>query len=119
MKEGDKVLIKQKSTTTKPPWDLKPYKVTKIIKSTITAGRDGDKVTRNTKHWKLTKARPKELQTEPQRREASPVGRKENTTHRGYETRSMRKATPYDFHKYDFDLKKRKVAQRYQGYRRR
>ena len=36
---GDKVLVKQEKTTTKPPWDPNPYKVTKVKGTKITASR--------------------------------------------------------------------------------
>ena len=64
-KEGDKVLIKQKKTTNKPPFDPKPYTITKVEGMQITAER-GDKIrVRNKAKWKLIKDRPSRLQPRP------------------------------------------------------
>ena len=64
-KEGDKVLIKQKKTTIKPPFDPKPYTITKVEGMQITAER-GDKIrVRNKAKWKLIKDRPSRLQPRP------------------------------------------------------
>ena len=64
-KEGDRVLIKQKKTTTKPPFDPKPYTITKVEGMQVTAER-GDKIrVRNKAKWKLVKERPSRLQPRP------------------------------------------------------
>jgi len=75
---GDKVLIKQQSTTTKPPYDPKPYVVTKVKGTQITAVR-GEKVrVRNMAKCKLLVERPSHLsrkvhQHGSQRNESSDV----------------------------------------------
>ena len=62
---GDKVQIKQKKTTTQPPFDPKPYKITEVEGVQVTAKR-GDKImTRNKAKWKLVKERPIRLQPTP------------------------------------------------------
>ena len=64
-KIGDKVLIKQKKTTTKPPFDPKPYIITEVEGMQVTAKR-GDKIkVRNKAKWKLVKERPARLQPTP------------------------------------------------------
>ena len=64
-KEGDRVLIKQKKTTVKPPFDPKPYTITKVEGMQVTAER-GDKIrVRNKAKWKLVKERPSRLQPVP------------------------------------------------------
>ena len=64
-KEGDRVLIKQKKTTTEPPFDPKPYTITKVEGIQVTAER-GDKTrVRNKAKWKLVKERPRRLQPRP------------------------------------------------------
>ena len=47
LKEGDKVMIRQKSTTTKPPWNPAPYTITKVMKAKVYAERDGETKERN------------------------------------------------------------------------
>ena len=42
LKEGDKVMIRQKSTTTKPPWNPSPYTITKVLKTKVYAEREGE-----------------------------------------------------------------------------
>ena len=62
IKEGDRVLVAQKKTTTKPPFDPKPYKVTEVKGSQIVVER-GDKTrVRNMGKVKLLKPRPDRLQ---------------------------------------------------------
>ena len=62
-KMGDKVLIHQKTTTTKPPYDPDPYTVTQIKGTQITATRRGQQMTRNMDKWKILKDRPLHLRT--------------------------------------------------------
>ena len=50
---GDMVLIKQKKSTIKPPWDPKPYRVEKVVNTQIHANRDGRKKVRNVQKCKL------------------------------------------------------------------
>ena len=64
-KVGDKVQIKQKKTTTQPPFDPKPYKITEVEGVQVTAKR-GDKImTRHKGKWKLVRERPIRLQPTP------------------------------------------------------
>ena len=62
-KVGDKVLIHQKNTTTKPPYDPDPYTVTQIKGTQITATRRGQQMTRIVDKWKFLKDRPLHLRT--------------------------------------------------------
>ena len=57
-KVGDKVLIHQKKTTTKLPYDPDPFTVTQI-----TATRRGQQMTRIVDKWKFLKDRPLHLRT--------------------------------------------------------
>ena len=57
-KVGDTVLLHQKKTTTKPPYDPDPFTVTIIQGTQITATRRGKVVTRNVDKWKILKKRP-------------------------------------------------------------
>ena len=57
LQEEDLVLLKQKSTTKKTPWNPDPYVVKKAIKATITVERDGEEVTRNARKWKKIRQR--------------------------------------------------------------
>ena len=66
-KEGDKVLIHQKKTTTKPPYNPDPYTVTQIKGTQITAIRRGSHMTRNVDKWKILKNRALHLRTLGQR----------------------------------------------------
>ena len=58
---GDKVLIKQTKTTTKPPFDPSPYNVTQVKGNRITAQRHDKKRVRDKNHVKLLKDRPNYL----------------------------------------------------------
>ena len=62
-KVGDKVLIHQKKTTTKPPYNQDPYTVGQIKGTKITATRRGQQMTRNVVKWKILKERPLHLRT--------------------------------------------------------
>ena len=62
-KVGDKVLIHQKKTTTKPPYNPDPYTVMQIKGTQITASRRGQQMTRNVDKWKILKDRPLHLRT--------------------------------------------------------
>ena len=55
---GDNILIKQQKTTTKPPYDPKPYTVTKVKGTQITAVRGDQVKLRNAAKCKLLKDRP-------------------------------------------------------------
>ena len=61
---GDKVLIKQQKTTVKPPFDPKPYCVTEVKGTQVTAVRGRQKKVRNKEKVKVLKDRPKYLQGE-------------------------------------------------------
>ena len=56
IKVGDQVLVKQNKTTTRPPWDPKPYLVVKVKQSKIFLERDGRSQVRNIKKCKLLKS---------------------------------------------------------------
>ena len=60
-KVGDKVLIHQKKTTTKPPYDPDPYTVTQIKGTQITSTRRGQQMTRNVDKLKILRDRPLHL----------------------------------------------------------
>lgn len=62
IKEGDKVMIKQEKTTVKPPFDPKPFTVTKVRGSQVTAERGSKVRVRNKAKVKLIKNRPEHLQ---------------------------------------------------------
>ena len=57
-KLGDTVLLHQRKTTTKPPYDPDPFIVTHTQGTQITATRRGKEVTRNVDKWKILKDRP-------------------------------------------------------------
>ena len=63
---GDTVLLHQKKTTTKPPFNPDPYTVTEVRDTKITAERRGEYVTRNVDKWKILKDRPRYLRTTTQ-----------------------------------------------------
>ena len=58
---GDKVLVKQRKTTVKPPFDPDYYIVTEVRSTKITGERRGKIKTRNAEKWKLYKERPAHL----------------------------------------------------------
>ena len=64
-KKGDKVLIKQNKTTIKPPFDPKPYTITKVEGMQVTAKRGDTVRVRNKARQKLVKERPSRLQPVP------------------------------------------------------
>ena len=43
MKPGDLIMIQQRKTTTKPPWDPSPYTITEVKGSQVKAEREGVK----------------------------------------------------------------------------
>ena len=55
------MLIRQKKTTIRPPWNPDPYTITKVKGSQITATRGEEKKVRNVKKFKLLKERPANL----------------------------------------------------------
>lgn len=61
---GDRILIKQQKTSTKPPFDPQPYTVTKVKGTQITASRGDQVKVRNAAKCKLLQARPKHLTTQ-------------------------------------------------------
>ena len=58
---GDKILIRQQKTPTKPPSYSSPYQVTQINGNRITAQRHNQKQVRDKNHIKLVKDRPNYL----------------------------------------------------------
>ena len=59
--EGDKVLIKQNKSTTRPPFDQTPFHVIKVKGSQLTMKRENQKRTRDKGHIKLVKEHPPHL----------------------------------------------------------
>ena len=53
MVTGDRVLIKQKKTSIKPPFDPKPYTITEVKGTQVTARREGQE--RNKVKMKVVK----------------------------------------------------------------
>ena len=58
VKEGDEVLLKREKSTTKSPWDPKPFKVVQVDGSKVTARRGDEKKARAKNHVKVVKIRP-------------------------------------------------------------
>ena len=58
---GDKILIKQTKSTTKPPFDPEPFKVTTVEGNHVIATRGHQKRTRCKSHVKILKERPEHL----------------------------------------------------------
>ena len=58
---GDKILIKQQKTTTNPPFHPKPYTVTSVKGTQVTAERGSKKRIRNMAKCKLVHTRPEQL----------------------------------------------------------
>ena len=65
---GDEILIQQKKTTIKTPWDPKPYKVVVIHGSKVLEQRSEEVKTRATNNIKVVKKRPACLQVRGGRR---------------------------------------------------
>ena len=62
VKVGDKVLVKQTKTTTKPPYDHRPFTVDKVVGNKITMSReDGASRVRDKNQIKVLKDRPESL----------------------------------------------------------
>ena len=61
MVAGDRVLIKQKKTSIKPPFDPKPYTITEVKGTQVTARRGGQERKRNKVKMKMVKERPEHL----------------------------------------------------------
>ena len=55
---GDKLLLAQKKTKVKPPYDPRPYRATEVIGHQITATRGDKTVTRDAQKWKKILTRP-------------------------------------------------------------
>ena len=64
VKEGDEVLLKREKSTTKSPWDPKPFKVVQVEGSRVTARRGEEKKARAKNHVKVVKVRPDYLRVE-------------------------------------------------------
>ena len=63
VKAGDKVLVAQRKTTTKPPYDPKPYTVKEVKGTQVMIGREGKQKKRNLAKVKILKERPERLRT--------------------------------------------------------
>ena len=61
MKPGDEVLLRQKKTTTSPPFDPNPYKVVKVAGKRVTAKRKDRTRIRDKNHIKVVPPRAPEL----------------------------------------------------------
>ena len=55
IKEGDRILLRRKKTTTKSPWDPDPFVVESVKGGQVTGQRDGERMTRNVLKWKILK----------------------------------------------------------------
>ena len=62
MKIGDKVIVRQRKTTTKPFYDPIPYTVTEKKGSMVTATRTNKRITRDVSKFKMIKERPVQIQ---------------------------------------------------------
>ena len=60
--KGAKVLVKQKKSSIRPPFDPNPYMVTKVKGTQVTASRGAKERTRNQVKMKVLKERPVHLQ---------------------------------------------------------
>ena len=58
---GDKVLVSQRKSTTKPPYDARPFVVTEVKGTQVTAERGNMKRVRNLGKVKVLRPRPKHL----------------------------------------------------------
>ena len=58
IKVGDNILVKQRKSTTQPPYDPSPYKVTKVKGNQISADRHGKRRIRDKNQIKLLPSRP-------------------------------------------------------------
>ena len=67
--KGDKVLVKQKKSSINPPFDPRPYTVTEVKGTQVTATRGGKERKRNQAKMKVVKVRPAHLQPQSGRRE--------------------------------------------------
>ena len=63
LNKGDGVLIKQKKTTLKSPWDPEEFRVVEVKGSAVTLKRGEETKTRAKNHVKVVEKRPKELET--------------------------------------------------------
>ena len=62
VKPGDKVLVQQKKSTLKTPWDPVPYEVTEVKGSRVRVQRGDDMKDRAKNNIKVVKERPERLQ---------------------------------------------------------
>ena len=65
--KGERVLVKQKKTSIDPPFDPKPYTVTEVKGTQVTARRGGKERKRNQFKMKVVKERPAHLQPQNSR----------------------------------------------------
>jgi hypothetical protein len=68
VKVGDKVLLWQKKTTTKQPYDPDPYQVTQVVGTQVTGERRGKQRISNIEKWKVITPRPDYLIPKRRRR---------------------------------------------------
>ena len=71
---GDSVLIRQKKTTTKPPWNPDPFKVIEVKGTQIMGKRGEERKTRNVEKFKVLKERPEELRIKKREKEEEDSG---------------------------------------------
>ena len=66
MKEGDEVLLKREKSTTKSPWDPKPFKVVQRRRAPMVTARRGEekKKARAKNHVRVVKVHPDYLRDE-------------------------------------------------------
>ena len=79
VKVGDKVLLWQKKTTTKQPYDPDPYKVTQVVGTRVTGERRGKQKIRNIEKWKVIQPRPDHLIPRRRRRTQNTVRQEDSS----------------------------------------
>ena len=80
VKIGDQVLIKQKKTTTSPPYNPDPLTVTSVTGNQVTATNRNRKCKRDKNQIKVLRSRPEHLKPSWERRTATKVGATSDTT---------------------------------------
>ena len=71
IKEGDKVVLKQKKSSEKSPYDPKPFTVVKVAGTQVTAERGGKQLRRNKAKVKVVKQRHDHLKRQEEAQAAS------------------------------------------------
>ena len=72
LNKGDEVLIQQKKTLVKSPWDPEGFEVTEVKGSKVTLKRGEETKTRAKNHVKVVEKRPKERDRHPYQEEEGP-----------------------------------------------